>query len=137
MGGEWGISNVAHTQLACRTLWLLEFLLRTHNAEGRHALRDADVSREAKIPESKLALDVPTATLRASLDSTLKALVLEALVGNTLNEYGTMALYSSPGVLAGRLHQNFLPPFFQGIYLLRIMRVTPAVIDGVAGDDSL
>lgn len=139
MGGEWGISNVAHTQLACRTFWLLEFLLRTHNAEGRHALRDADVSREAKIPESKLALDVPTATLRASLDSTLKALSrLEALVGNTLNEYGTgiLALYKALLVYwqVGCTRISF--DLFSKEFTFYGYEGT-GIIDGVAGDDSL
>jgi hypothetical protein len=83
LGGEEGVVNIQPKQLANRTRFLLNALLRQHGEDGRHAVTDAMVSQSAGVVESKLALAYATAdleTLAAAHKDTL-ARMLESLTG--------------------------------------------------------
>lgn len=69
VGGEDGIINIQPEQVANRTCWLKDALLKEHDAEGAHSLSDESIADDAAIPEYMLNLAVPTSELKEGLDS--------------------------------------------------------------------
>ena len=82
MGGEYGISNTQARQLANRTRYLLDTLLREHELNGSHHLTEAQVAELANIAESKLSLTHSTQQL---YDNVIDAQATLARVIDALN----------------------------------------------------
>lgn len=140
MGGDFGLNNVAHMQLACRLTWLRDFFARQHDlADGHHFLSAKDVAKDANIPECSLDLDVPTAQLRNEVDASLQTMKnLENFVDNQIDIDGTnlfdiyKALIIYWQLEFSRISFDlFLPEF--SFYDWD----NNPIIDGVKGDDSL
>lgn len=92
LGGQDGIINIQPEQLANRTLYLKKTLELEHNEDGTHKVDDSQVADYADLPESMLALDVPTQELADNLALAEEAIAqLEREVIGVLGENGFLA----------------------------------------------
>lgn len=140
MGGEYGINNVQARQLANRTLYLLDRLLRGHGEDGSHNLTEAAIAKDAGILESKLSLDYPTAFLAGQIDKLDKILRLqtkhlEDLSASEISFFGP--LYEAIRLCWRFGYPRFAFELFNMAFTMRPGFSDLPIIETISGDDSI
>lgn len=133
-----GPANRQWTELAERTLYLRDLLNKEH-LFGEHKFSDFDLAEDAKIPESKLALDYATLKIEGMLNDVLKGID---------EQYDRMQKYSDIDLSSASILSRLVPyvrEYFKGgcdfelftdSVSLRTFLQTP-ILREIAGDDSL
>lgn len=140
MGGEYGINNVQARQLANRTVYLLERLLREHGGNGSHLINEKQLAEDAGITERKLLLSCPTAFLATQIE--LLDAILRKATDNLTHIAGLEQSLYGPLYEALRLSWRFGYPRFAFDLFNRVFTMRPdfmpvPIIESIRGDDSI
>lgn len=140
MGGEYGINNVQARQLANRTVYLLERLLREHGGDGSHLINENQLVDDAGIVESKLLLSCPTAFLAKQigiLDEGLRKAAnnLDHISGLEQSLYGP--LYEALRLSWKFGYPRFAFELFNIMFSMRPDFTPVPLIESIRGDDSI
>ena len=138
LGGEDGVVNIQPGQLARRTAFLRQALLREHDATtGLHRITGGMLAPDAALAEAKLRLDMPTARIAAALADNLSMLQrLREDVGAIVGPDGALTDSLSRALRLWWAYGGFDVELFAGKLILRDVADQP-VASAVAGDDSV
>ena len=140
MGGEYGISNMQARQLANRTRYLLDTMLREHSLNGSHHLTEANVAELANIAESKLSLTHSTQQLYDNVTDaqTVLARVVNALDAvQDLEDSQFRTIYQAL-LLSWRIgFPRFAFEMFTGNFTFRDSFPNVRLVETISGDDSI
>lgn len=140
MGGEYGIVNLPPKQLASRTLYLFERLFRQHDENGAHKITNEDIVDSAAISESKLLLDVATATIYDGAERGLAELTRLVNDANSLTDLERSLfgpLYKALLLSWKYGYPRFAFDLFNRAFTMRDTFLELPLIETIRGDDSI